>query len=109
MDHLSIFKIVNPLQLLVGNLFGRNLMLIKLKAAAIPAGTPVTECMDYFGRTLPAGTTYLLFTEVEGNLSECPGASCSMLETTAFRVKEGSESRTVPVTAERTAAAGGVF
>jgi hypothetical protein len=103
------YKYVNPLQLVTGNLLRPNLLLIKLKQAAIPAGVPLKACMDYFRKTLPAGTSYLLFSQQENNLISCPSAAVTEGATTAFRLVTGTESSATPVAAERLVAAGEIF
>lgn len=102
-------KTINPLQFILGNLLKNNLMLIKLKEEAIPEDTPIKDCMDYFKTTIPAGTSYLLFTQIEANLIECPTSSFGTQDMEAFYVSEGEESDSDPITAERIVASGKLF
>jgi len=94
---------------MLGQLLKNNLMLIKIKEGTIPTETPVKECMEYFSRTIPAGTSYLLFTQIDGNLTQCPSSAFSTQDMVAFHVNESTDTDTDPVDSERVVSAGGLF
>jgi hypothetical protein len=102
-------KVINPLQFILGNVLKNNLIMIKLKEEAIPDDTPLKDCMDYYNSTIPAGTSYLLFTQIEANLIECPTSSFGTQDMEAFYVSEGEESDTDPIPSERIVASGKLF
>lgn len=106
---ITQIKMVNPLQLLLGQLMKNNLVLVRLKPGTIPVGTPVGECLAWLDRAMPAGTAYLLFGEAEANLLQFDSSSVRTGETTAFTVRTGAELDTVPVDAERLVAGDGPF
>lgn len=93
----------------LGELMGSNLMVVRLKTDAIPADTPVDECMDYFARTLPAGVSYLLFNQFEDILTQCPVSVFDVGDTEAFQVNVSSDEVSSPVTASRSTAAAALF
>ena len=88
-------KTINPLQFILGNVLGTNLSLLKIKAAAIPSGTPLQECFDYFSKTLPAGTSYLLFAQGDTTLVEYPSSKIDTQNMSTFYV---AAPGTTPVT-----------
>jgi len=102
-------KTLNPLQFVLGELLKTNLILISIKDGTIPDGTPVKDCMEYFRRTIPAGTSYLLFTQIDGNLTQCPSSAFSTQDMVAFHVNESIETDPDPVTSERVVTSGGPF
>ena len=102
-------KQINPMKFVLGELTGSNLMVVSLKQDAIPAGTPVGECMDYLERTLPAGTSYLIFTMFETNLTQCPTSVFDVGDTEAFQVNVSSDSVAAPVSGSRVTAAATLY
>ena len=88
---VNITKTINPLQFILGNLLHNNLVLINLKQEAIPEGTPLADCTDYFDRTIPAGTSYLLFNQIEVSLIECAASNLSTQGMEVFNIIDGRE------------------
>ena len=102
-------KTVNPLQFILGELLKNNLMLIKIKQGTIPEDTPIKDCMEYFRRTIPAGTSYLLFTQNDGNLTQCPSSNFSTQDMVAYHIHESIETDSEPVASQRIVSSGGLF
>jgi hypothetical protein len=106
---VEITKTINPLQFILGNILRNNLVLINLKTEAIPEGTPLADCTDYFNRTIPAGTSYLLFNQIEGSLMECAASNFSMQGMEVFNIVDGGESPGAIAQTRRMAATNKLF
>ena len=103
------YKTINPLQFILGQVLKNNLILVRFKNGVMPEDAPVKDCMEYFNRTIPAGTSYLLFTQTEANLIECPSSNFGTQDMVAFHVYEDTEVDSEPVDSERIIATDRLF
>jgi len=87
-------KTINPLYFILQNILKNNLSIIKLKTEAIPEGTDLRACFSYLKKTIPAGTSYLIFTEKTSTLLECPASCVDTEDMVAFYVAEDTEDVT---------------
>jgi len=109
MEYPIVTKVINPLQVLLGQVMGRNLTLVRLKQAAIPAATPMADCLRFLDSTVPAGTACLLFTEASGTVSTCPEEAFQTVGQVGFHVATGLGAEAGAASAGRTTASPGAF
>jgi len=111
MDSIMInyYKTVNPLQFVAENILRQNTTLVSIKEECIPADVPLEACMDYFRRTIPAGTSCLIFSQATVTVLQMPSTDFLSGDTEAFYLGTGRKDGGSISNTSRITGAGATF
>ena len=65
---ITYYKNINPMQHMVVSLMNTNTMVMVVKQGVVKRDVPTKDCLDFLDRTIPAGTSYLIFTQTTDTL-----------------------------------------
>ena len=94
------YKDINPMQHMVVSLMNTNSMVIRFKQGVLKKEVPTKDCLDFLNMTIPAGTSYLIFSQTTDTLQTEAGDCMEDIAGTAGYINEGDEGIIHPPIAE---------